>query len=142
MWLFFLFKKILIKRNPKLTYFYLALLGLSWSTWDLVPWPGIEPVPPALGAWVLGHCTTREVPQIFNFLRVFLAVLGLCCCTQAFSSVERQGYSLLWCLGFSLWWPLLLHSAGSGSAGFSSCSTQHMGSFWTRDRTCVPLCFC
>ena len=30
--------------------------------WDLFPWPGIEPGPPALGARSLIHCTTREVP--------------------------------------------------------------------------------
>ena len=32
------------------------------SMWDLVPWPGIELRPPALGAWSLSHWTTREVP--------------------------------------------------------------------------------
>ena len=30
---------------------------------DLVPWPWIEPGPPALGAWSLNHWTTREVPS-------------------------------------------------------------------------------
>ena len=38
----------------------------------LVPWPGIEPVPPALEAWSLNHWTTREVPVLqetpLNFL--------------------------------------------------------------------------
>ena len=38
----------------------------------LVPRPGVEPVPPPLGAQSLNHQTTREVPQndifkIFNF---------------------------------------------------------------------------
>ena len=35
---------------------------LSYSVWNLVAWPGIEPGPPALGAWSLNHWTTREVP--------------------------------------------------------------------------------
>ena len=35
---------------------------LSWGLWDLVPWPGMEPRPPALGAQSLSHWTTREVP--------------------------------------------------------------------------------
>ena len=42
--------------------------------WDLVPWPGIELRPPALGVHSLSHWTTREVPFIafqrgcaFNF---------------------------------------------------------------------------
>ena len=30
--------------------------------WDLVPWPGMEPGPPALGARSLNHWTTSEVP--------------------------------------------------------------------------------
>ena len=30
--------------------------------WDLVPRPGIEPVPPALGAQSPNHWTAREVP--------------------------------------------------------------------------------
>ena len=33
---------------------------LGWGIWDLVPWPGIEPGPPALGTWSLSHQTTRE----------------------------------------------------------------------------------
>ena len=32
------------------------------SMWDLVPWPGIEPGPPALGAQSISHWTTRAVP--------------------------------------------------------------------------------
>ena len=39
---------------------------LSWpamncSMWGVVPWPGIEPRPPALGGWSLSHWTTREI---------------------------------------------------------------------------------
>ena len=36
---------------------------LGCSTWDLVPWPGIKPGLPTLGAWSLSHWTTGEVPQ-------------------------------------------------------------------------------
>ena len=39
----------------------------SCSMWDLVPWPGIEPRPPALGARSLSHWTTREVPRCIFF---------------------------------------------------------------------------
>ena len=52
-----------------LIFIYLAASGFNCSMqtvrcsmWDLVPWPGIEPRPPALGTWSLSHCTTREVP--------------------------------------------------------------------------------
>ena len=41
-----------------------ATAGLSCSMQDLVPWPGIEPGPGALGAWSLSHWTTREVPEV------------------------------------------------------------------------------
>ena len=35
----------------------------SRSMWNLVPWPGMEPGPPVLGARSLSHWTTREVPS-------------------------------------------------------------------------------
>ena len=41
---------------------YLTVAGLSCSMWDLVPWPQIEPRPPAMGAQSLNCWTTREVP--------------------------------------------------------------------------------
>ena len=44
---------------------------------------------------------------------------------RAFSLVAaRGGYSLLWCVGFSLQWLLLLWSTGSRHTGFSSCGAQ------------------
>ena len=33
---------------------------LSWGVWDLVPWPGIKPRPPALGVQSLTHWTNRK----------------------------------------------------------------------------------
>ena len=38
--------------------------------WDLVPQPGIEPRPPALGARSLTHWTTREVSVCLLFLKI------------------------------------------------------------------------
>ena len=35
---------------------------LSFGMWDLVPWLGIEPRPPALGVQSPSHWTSREVP--------------------------------------------------------------------------------
>ena len=46
--------------------FSCSMLALSYSLWDQVPWPGIKPRPPALGAQSLTYWTTREVP-VFNF---------------------------------------------------------------------------
>ena len=55
-------------------FIYLAASGLSCSIqilacgmWDLVPWPGIEPEPPALGLWSLSHWTNREVPLVYSY---------------------------------------------------------------------------
>ena len=35
---------------------------LATSCCILVPWPGIEPMPSAVKAWILNHWTAREVP--------------------------------------------------------------------------------
>ena len=55
-------RKISLSLSFFYNYFYLAALDLSCSMWDLVPWLGIEPGPPALGAQRIRHQTTREVP--------------------------------------------------------------------------------
>ena len=92
-----------------------------------------------------------------------MVALGLHCCARAFSSCRERGYSSLRCVGFSLWWLLLLQSTGSRHTGFSSCgmwaqqwwlvgsraqaqqlqrmglvAPWHMGSSRTRARTRVP----
>ena len=45
---------------------------LSRSMWDLVPWPGIKPGPPALGPQSLSHWTTREVSLIWLYSSSYL----------------------------------------------------------------------
>ena len=40
----------------------MAVPGLCYSMWDLAPWPGIEPRPPALEVWSLSHGPPGEVP--------------------------------------------------------------------------------
>ena len=52
----------------KFVYLLTAPLGM----WDLVPWPGIEPMTPAVEARSLNHWTTREV-QHFPFFVVHKA---------------------------------------------------------------------
>ena len=42
--------------------FSCGMRTFSCGMWDLVSQPGIQPRPPALGAWSLTHWTTREVP--------------------------------------------------------------------------------
>ena len=72
---------------------------------------------PCIGRRILNHCATREVPIIIflnKFIYLFLAALGLCCCTRAFSSCGEWG--LLFVAVRVL---LLLQSMGSRSAGSS-----------------------
>ena len=45
-----------------LDFFFFFLATLCPACGILVPWPGIEPVPPAVKAWSLNHWTAREVP--------------------------------------------------------------------------------
>ena len=40
------------------------------SMWDLGPRPGLEPGPPASGAWSLSHWPMREVPQRWFFFNL------------------------------------------------------------------------
>ena len=40
---------------------YMTVPGLSCGLWDLVPWSGIKPGPPALGVQNLSHWTTGKV---------------------------------------------------------------------------------
>ena len=40
-------------------FFNLAVPGLNWSMWDLIPWPGIEPGLSLFGAWSLSHWTNQ-----------------------------------------------------------------------------------
>ena len=91
--------------------------------WDLVPWPGIEPRSPALGARSFCFCffINLFILFIYFWLRwVFVAARGL-----SLDAVSG-GYSSLRCVGFLLRWLLLLRSTGSRHAGFSSCGTRSL----------------
>ena len=57
----------LLLASPGLSYgtqdLHSHMRALSGDVQDLAPRAGIEPRPPALGAWSLSHWTTREVPS-------------------------------------------------------------------------------
>ena len=53
------------KRHDWATVPFTFMWTLGCSTWNLVPWPGIEPGPPVLGVQSLSHWPTREVPRVF-----------------------------------------------------------------------------
>lgn len=65
--------------------------------WDLVPGPGIEPGPPALGERGLSNWTTGEVPSLWQDTQSSSST-G-CRCTPApnpVSSEDRQPSSDIW----------------------------------------------
>ena len=66
---------------------YLATSGLRWDIWDLVPWLGIDPRPPALGAWSLSQWTIREVP-----VSAFQYAIWVC---HSFSSMEQVSFNFM-----------------------------------------------
>ena len=63
--------------------FSCGMRTLSWGMWDLVPWPRLEPGPPALGAQSLSHWTTREVLSLFILVCVCVCV---CVCVWVIQS--------------------------------------------------------
>ena len=73
----------------------------------------------------------KSDPVILFFF--FFCLCWIFIAAQGFSVVAASSdYSLLWYMGFSLGWLLLLWSIGSRHASFSSCNTQtqylhHMG---------------
>ena len=43
-----------------------GMQALSFGMWSLVPWPGIEPAPLALGPQSLNHGAAREIPGMYD----------------------------------------------------------------------------
>ena len=58
---------------------------LSCGMWNLVPWPGIKPGSPALGACSLSHWTTREVPILVFLMLNFKPTFSL----SSFTFIQR-----------------------------------------------------
>ena len=47
--------------------FSCGMQTLTCSMWDLIPWPGIKPIAPEVGAQSLNLWTAREVSEIMSF---------------------------------------------------------------------------
>ena len=77
----------------------------------LVPWPGIEPVPPAVEALSLNHWTTREIPLSMYFRhRGSELIFGhwVCCrntIKQSFRVLNNEDTTSHWCVGAWGNWP-------------------------------------
>ena len=57
--------------------FSCGLGPLGCVMWDLVPSPGIEPRPPALGEWSFSQWTTKEIPVLFCFKSLYWAMIDI-----------------------------------------------------------------
>jgi len=56
--------------------FIMARTIFTCGMWDPAPLPGVEPGPPALGAWSLIHWITKEVPHhFFKYFHTYLFFL-------------------------------------------------------------------
>ena len=88
--------------------FSCGMWTLSWGMWDLVPWSGIQPVPPALGGWGLSHWTTREAANSFlnsfidwlvcplNFQNHLMALH----CSKSFLKIPCRLTFVVWAIAF------------------------------------------
>ena len=70
---------------------------------------------------ILHFLPTLEDLFIYLFIYLWLCWVFVAACRLSLVGVSG-GYSSLQCVGFSLWWLLLLRSTSSRRAGFSSCS--------------------
>ena len=70
------------------------------------------------GGWL------REGPILFFLINLFIfGYTGSLLLCTGFSLVAMSwGCSSFWCVGFSLWWLLLLQNMGSRHPGFRTCS--------------------
>ena len=67
------------------------------------------------------------IPFLSFLIRyMFLSVLSLHCCPQAFFSCSKERHSCC-----SVWWLSLLRSTGSRRSGFSGCSSEAQQSWCT-----------
>ena len=73
--------------------------------WDLVPRPGIEPRPPALGVWSLSHWTTsRKLPDSILFVRISWSPLecGVLSCSIVSNSLPPVPWTVA-CQDLWMW---------------------------------------
>ena len=90
----------------------------------LVPWPGIEPMPPAVEAWSLNHWTAREVLTFFFVKYIFFFTMVYHCLLRTTISWP---ISCKWTLG---WFPLWGYYEHSCYESFPGCVYIYIFYFW------------
>ena len=112
-------------------------LGTCWECSFLAP-PDLQKQ--TLRVLVSNLCVCVLI-ILFIYLICFLAVLGLCCCTWAFSSCDEQGLLASWGPQAShCWWLLLLQTTASRVCGLSSCSSRALEHWFNSCGTCGLSC--
>ena len=87
--------KIFYFLNFPYSLFIFNFLAIWHGLWDLVPWPGIKPMPPVLGAWSLSHWTIREVPgHYFLNLAWFVLIYPCCFYLPLYNSFIQQAFKI------------------------------------------------
>ena len=114
----------------------------------LVPWPGIEPIPPAVKSRSLNHWTGREVPEIlclFLFLTFSLALISILGKIARIVDLQRALLYLFVILLYFYFWLCWVFIAARFSSscgaqtchcsGFSCCGAWalgHRGFMWAQ----------
>ena len=100
----------------------------SCGMWDLliVPWPGKEPRPPALGAWSLNHWTTRKVSCLASSYLL-----------QGF--VSKVNKNIYYCVNILGWRTLSLYSVGFSYDSSPFRADQYFLLFF-RNKSLLKLC--
>ena len=95
--------------------------------WDLVPWPGIEPGPPALGAQSLSHWPSKEVPlHLFFFSCLLWSIISI--------FLSWIGCFFLLLAQVCCWTPLL------GIAVLGEMRSSSLDNALAMSTSCGPLC--
>ena len=93
--------------------FFLAVLRGMWESRILVPWPGIEPVPPAVEVRSPNHWTTKESLYMMSILwnLLFLVACYIIIfqeCSKHISLLHAKSYLKLLVSVYSLCYYILL----------------------------------
>ena len=97
----------------------ISIFTVACDMWDLVPYPGLEPGAPALGAQSFSHWTPREAPQLLNQVLPALLTASRVCtatsCTTRLGALWEQNRGICFQSSESSQPVLMLTGQGSGA---------------------------
>ena len=120
----------------------ISIFTVACDMWDLVPYPGLEPGAPALGAQSFSHWTPREAPQLLNQVVPALLTASRVCtatsCTTRLGALWEQNRGICYQSSESSQPVRMLTGQGSGApsaecgAGSQTRSDAQRHSCWKR----------